>query len=146
MKNLTPGSSAVSSGDHFNFGVIDDLRSLEGSPHARLRQREEGEQRGSQHYQDQNHHNPIANANANPIPMHVQSVDPSLDVDASEETYKLQYRKHGLFQQWVNVFVVIDGYSIRKYPDEKRSEKRCKEILLYDAAFSVGIIHARRHA
>ena len=57
-------------------------------------------------------------------------------MDAGEQTYKLQYHKRGLFQQWVTVFVVIDGYSIRKYPDEKRSAKRCKEILLYDAAFS----------
>ena len=61
------------------------------------------------------------------------------DMDAGEQTFKLQYHKRGLFQQWVNVFVVIDGYSIRKYPDEKRSAKRCKEILLHDAAFSVAV-------
>ena len=59
--------------------------------------------------------------------------------EVAEETFYVQYRKGGLFQQWVNVVVVVDEHSIRKYPDEKRSAKRCKEILMYDAVFSVAV-------
>lgn len=158
-KDFTPLGRAAGGANHFNFSDIDDLRSSEGyqqAPHARLRLKEEGEQRdyqGNHPYQHSNHSNPNSNSNSNsnPIPNSIPNPNPNpiqyqeldSDMDAGEQTYKLQYHKRGLFQQWVTVFVVIDGYSIRKYPDEKRSAKRCKEILLYDAAFSVAGGHGR---
>ena len=65
------------------------------------------------------------------------SQDESDDEEDDEATFKLEYHKGGLFQQWVNAFIVVDRHSVRKYPDERRSERKCKEILLYDATFSV---------
>lgn len=60
-----------------------------------------------------------------------------LDSEETEVTFNVQYYKQRLFHSWVNAFVVIDSQSIKKYPNDRRMERKRKEIMLYDATFSV---------
>ena len=60
-----------------------------------------------------------------------------LDSEETEVTFNVQYYKQRLFHPWVNAFVVIDSQSIKKYPNDRRMERKRKEIMLYDATFSV---------
>ena len=54
-----------------------------------------------------------------------------------ERCYHFQLRNTGIFRKWLPAFFVLNPYSICSYPNEKRYEKKKKEIILYDASISV---------
>lgn len=66
--------------------------------------------------------------------------EPTAVRDAMEDEvcYTLPFRQGGFFRTWLNSFFVINRRSISMYPNEKRNERKRKEILLYDASASVG--------
>ena len=55
-----------------------------------------------------------------------------------EITFTLPFRQGGFFRTWLMSFFVVDRYSIRMYQNEKRNERKMKEILLVDAVVQVG--------
>ena len=55
-----------------------------------------------------------------------------------EVCYTLPFRQGGFFRTWLNSYFVIDYEKITMYPNEKRNERKSKEILLYDATVGVG--------
>ena len=57
-----------------------------------------------------------------------------------ERTFTLPFRQGGFFRTWLMSFFVVDNYSVRMYPNEKRNERKRKEILLCDASVQVGPI------
>lgn len=59
------------------------------------------------------------------------------DTMEDEVCYTLPFRQGGFFRTWLNSFFVINRRSISMYPNEKRNERKRKEILLYDASASV---------
>lgn len=61
-----------------------------------------------------------------------------------ELTFTLPFRQGGFFRTWLMSFFVIDNYSIRMYPNEKRNERKRKEILLCDASVQVGHIESNK--
>ena len=62
------------------------------------------------------------------------------DTMEDEVCYTLPFRQGGFFRTWLNSFFVINRRSISMYPNEKRNERKRKEILLYDASASVDVM------
>ena len=60
-----------------------------------------------------------------------------------EVCYTLPFRQGGFFRTWLNSYFVIDYARITMYPNEKRNERKSKEILLYDASVGVRVALAR---
>ena len=54
-----------------------------------------------------------------------------------EITFTLPFRQGSFWRTWLMSFFVVDRYSIRMYPNEKRNERKMKEILLVDAMVQV---------
>ena len=57
-----------------------------------------------------------------------------------EVCYTLPFRQGGFFRPWLNAFFVINKERITMYPNEKRNERKSKDILLYDASAGVGVV------
>ena len=62
---------------------------------------------------------------------------PAPTVVEDEVCFTLPFRQGGFFRTWLNSFFVINREMIIMYPNEKRSDRKRKEILLYDATASV---------
>lgn len=75
----------------------------------------------------------------NPAPEEIQEEDCGTTVE-NEICYTLQFRQGGFFHTWLPSFFVLTHDSICMYPNDKRPERKKKEILLYDATVSVGVI------
>lgn len=54
-----------------------------------------------------------------------------------EITFTLPFRQGSFWRTWLMSFFVVDRYSIRMYPNEKRNERKMKEIFLVDAMVQV---------
>ena len=54
-----------------------------------------------------------------------------------ELCFQLPFRQGGFFRTWLPSYFVLTTYSICMYPNEKRNEKKKKEILLCDAMVAV---------
>ena len=62
---------------------------------------------------------------------------PAPTVVEDEVCFTLPFRQGGFFRTWLNSFFVINRDMIIMYPNEKRNDRKRKEILLYDATASV---------
>ncbi|KAK8816020.1 hypothetical protein WA538_005138 [Blastocystis sp. DL] len=61
---------------------------------------------------------------------------PAPTVVEDEVCFTLPFRQGGFFRTWLSSFFVINREMIIMYPNEKRNDRKRKEILLYDATAS----------
>lgn len=55
-----------------------------------------------------------------------------------EMTFSLSYRHGSIFRSYIPCFVVVNRFSVLKYPNDKRNDRKVKEIALIDAVVDVG--------
>ena len=58
-----------------------------------------------------------------------------------EMTFSLSYRHGSIFRSYIPCFVVVNRFSVLKYPNDKRNDRKVKEIALIDAVVDVGVAH-----
>ena len=73
-----------------------------------------------------------------------QSAQPESAETESEEgalpeemTFSLSYRHGSIFRSYIPCFVVVNRFSVLKYPNDKRNDRKVKEIALIDAVVDV---------
>ena len=68
-----------------------------------------------------------------------QTEEDNLPAESIEDElcFQLPFRQGGFFRTWLPSYFVLTTYSICMYPNEKRNEKKKKEILLCDAMVAV---------
>ena len=71
---------------------------------------------------------------------------PAPTVVEDEVCFTLPFRQGGFFRTWLNSFFVINREMIIMYPNEKRNDRKRKEILLYDATASVFVVQSLNHS
>ena len=71
---------------------------------------------------------------------------PEPTVVEDEVCFTLPFRQGGFFRTWLNSFFVINREMIIMYPNEKRNDRKRKEILLYDATASVFVAQSLNHS
>lgn len=54
-----------------------------------------------------------------------------------EMTFSLSYRHGSIFRSYIPCFVVVNRFSVLKYPNDKRNDRKVKEIALIDAVVDV---------
>ena len=79
-------------------------------------------------------------------PVEGEEIDEEIDEEnpgneENEKCFLLPYRQGGFFRPWLPHYFVLTSYSISMYPNEKRYERKKKEIILYDASIIVVLLN-----